>query len=847
MAEDFSEVTNAEFESIMRRSCVIKIFARFFDQVYLESHLPEHEQFGIFARRPDLPELFQQPRFAAAFNRVQHAFEEKNGEISCRNIIVNFCRNGGDHGVTEAFMRDSCHLTRKPLLDKEDAAIVRVAGVEVDVERSAAICKRPQPVCGAFRSFSIALMKEMCDDGFDYMTKVKFFQRKRHVEGSSLNREELFDRLIESKMWVFGEPEQKAKIRIRPCINTTRNLEELLVYKVTASESFPEVFDTTFLSHRSHGVSIDANASIVTSCLQELLTVTQDRGSKRKKADVESTQEPREEQVADRASSSSSSKQTGRGVGSAKQGRGKVKPAEQKEEAEVKPAEQKEEAEVKPNRRGRHTQAQRNEREKLDEKHMSLKYYDEKLRAICATMAHEDTTKVHDPIVGVRRLKRKTTEETGFSISVTYRQCRPWLSRDMACGPLAAQQLPQSLQVLAFPNTMDLDIKNAMPTITLQLLQHLHLDQDVLHAFKDEMELLEVIVSDREGCCEILDASSSVGKDLIIKGLAGQKIVAVENDHEEADAADLHFRSSASSFMKVLQRLSRFLRWVAMSCLDSKTIEVLKNDTDVKWLDGSAFAHFWQMAESYILNHWCDYARGAKFSHLSKAFDGMRISKSRVLHCLADLDEEENKQHFIMSSVEYIAQLPVGFQVAIIEKEHLDFAKILTRYALHNPDCAAAQPLPIAAKNTMLMAGNCIPAACAHFSKQYQEVCDAISVNTPPNVEVKTTRVRSYRQASRLLGVTLHPCLEVNLKCKGNWLLHVGGFSEAHCYPMTIIHDNQVEITWGEQTLTMGVRQLEDMMNRSVEKNHIHGFFVEGPLWLGAYRCNIPLKMIVTI
>ena len=130
-------------------------------------------EIGIFARRPDLPELFQQPRFAAAFNRVQHAFEERNNEVACRDIIVNFCRNGGDHGVTEAFMRDSCHLKRIPLVGAEDddKEAVRVAGVEVEVNRSVAICKQPQPMSDAFRSFSIALMREMCDDGFDYMTQ----------------------------------------------------------------------------------------------------------------------------------------------------------------------------------------------------------------------------------------------------------------------------------------------------------------------------------------------------------------------------------------------------------------------------------------------------------------------------------------------------------------------------------------------------------------------------------------------------------------------------------------------------------------------------------------------------
>ena len=55
-AKDFNEVTAAEFESIMRRSAVIKIFARFFDRQYLLAHLPDHEQYGSFmSKQDDMP------------------------------------------------------------------------------------------------------------------------------------------------------------------------------------------------------------------------------------------------------------------------------------------------------------------------------------------------------------------------------------------------------------------------------------------------------------------------------------------------------------------------------------------------------------------------------------------------------------------------------------------------------------------------------------------------------------------------------------------------------------------------------------------------------------------------
>ena len=53
---DLEEVTEKDFESIFRRSSVIKIFSRLFDKVYLAANdLLNAEQYGIFARRCDLP------------------------------------------------------------------------------------------------------------------------------------------------------------------------------------------------------------------------------------------------------------------------------------------------------------------------------------------------------------------------------------------------------------------------------------------------------------------------------------------------------------------------------------------------------------------------------------------------------------------------------------------------------------------------------------------------------------------------------------------------------------------------------------------------------------------------
>ena len=49
----FFEITEDNVESIVRRFAVIKIAAKFYEKAFLTSVLPNHEEFGIFARESD--------------------------------------------------------------------------------------------------------------------------------------------------------------------------------------------------------------------------------------------------------------------------------------------------------------------------------------------------------------------------------------------------------------------------------------------------------------------------------------------------------------------------------------------------------------------------------------------------------------------------------------------------------------------------------------------------------------------------------------------------------------------------------------------------------------------------
>ena len=75
----FCDIQVVELEAILRGSCVIKFASWFFDALYLKKHFPDHEAHGIFARRPRLTNAFRTMPYAAAWNRMQHVFEEEYG------------------------------------------------------------------------------------------------------------------------------------------------------------------------------------------------------------------------------------------------------------------------------------------------------------------------------------------------------------------------------------------------------------------------------------------------------------------------------------------------------------------------------------------------------------------------------------------------------------------------------------------------------------------------------------------------------------------------------------------------------------------------------------------------
>ncbi len=122
----FDDVTENNFESIMRRFAVIGIQARFFEAETFKALPGDRQKLGIFERDPELEGFIVSGPAVAAGHKLQYAFETEHGLDEGRQIIVHYTRGGGDNGIGEKYLRAACGL--KPL-DAVPAATQIPAGI----------------------------------------------------------------------------------------------------------------------------------------------------------------------------------------------------------------------------------------------------------------------------------------------------------------------------------------------------------------------------------------------------------------------------------------------------------------------------------------------------------------------------------------------------------------------------------------------------------------------------------------------------------------------------------------------------------------------------------------------
>ena len=174
-----------------------------------------------------------------------------------------------------------------------------------------------------------------------------------------------------------------------------------------------------------------------------------------------------------------------------------------------------------------------------------------------------------------------------------------------------AQALPTWIQEILLSDTLDLDIRNCVFTLVVQMIEFMELDSAVLDAVKPELDALREMAYTRGECHRVeLGMALVEWKEMTVEIFNGAKV-----------PDDL----LANIFVANLSSAGRFCRFLAMSQLPD-VYDTVKRDKSKDFPEATVMAYWWQAVESTCLLHMMKYVASGVYDHLSLAHDGLRIS-----------------------------------------------------------------------------------------------------------------------------------------------------------------------------------------------------------------------------
>jgi len=204
-----------------------------------------------------------------------------------------------------------------------------------------------------------------------------------------------------------------------------------------------------------------------------------------------------------------------------------------------------------------------------------------------------------------------------------------------------------------------------------------------------------------------------------------------------------------NEFLLNLQKLARFLRWLACSLLPDVYAKVA-TDSERTFPEASTFYYMWTAVEDQILTAWIDHVMQHPVSHLSLHYDGIHLS------CEWPCSVED----FCVRCSEHIA-LETGYVVRIRQKQHLEAFAILAT-------CGEVHDEAVSLDDVYFQPGNCIAAAIAQFINDPADLTNKLKdVNEASNVCALHRKVRTYQEVAQMAGVTLVPIHGFSIESPG--------------------------------------------------------------------------------
>ena len=224
----FAGVTEANFNSILRRALVFEVQARFVDpEVLRASQFYDHEEHGFFPSDPTLQDFVTSGPAIAAAIRIQHGFETQHNAEACRTLIEQYSARGGDEGLTEETMRKSCGLPALPTNDGGTgvtAAVLRQVAAETD--------SLTQPVAGSAsaKSSDDLIVSQVIESIHFRVNTVMTPAMFKYVGfvGKHKSRDELFRRLVrEGRLIELPARTKDQRDRYGPSLSPQRSIRDV--------------------------------------------------------------------------------------------------------------------------------------------------------------------------------------------------------------------------------------------------------------------------------------------------------------------------------------------------------------------------------------------------------------------------------------------------------------------------------------------------------------------------------------------------------------------------------------------------------------------------------------------
>lgn len=273
----FDGVDEAVFNSVMRRSLVIKHEARFIEAAALES-IPDAKAKGIFAKDPSAKDFVRSGPAQICGWKLLHGHMRTYTQDECYSMIERYV-DGDDGGLTRRCMRFACGLA--------------IEGGSTPHEDGCDVPRPADPVASAIRALrseTNELIKLMLKNDWEYMTEYLTKHAACLTGKNHAARKERFHECVRNGLWKKTvKALRHTEERYVPMLDTRSGVEVLYPRDlVDQQQTYPEVLHRAALQEVWRGGSDRAsNVEVRVSVLEDRIR------------DLDSKAPPRSRSVAD--------------------------------------------------------------------------------------------------------------------------------------------------------------------------------------------------------------------------------------------------------------------------------------------------------------------------------------------------------------------------------------------------------------------------------------------------------------------------------------------------------------------------------------------------------------------